>query len=69
MESYFSKVCKVYEKFSIVGVFSNEFCEIFRKNYFEEHLWTTSSRLSYTKAVFTFSKSELETPEQCLNPV
>ena len=27
-------------------MFSCEICEIFKNNYFEEHLWTTASKLS-----------------------
>ena len=70
MVYFFSKICKVYEKYSIVGVFSNEFCQIYQKNYLVEHLRiTASARLSYTQPVFTCSNPTIEAPEQCLKPV
>ena len=44
-------------------VLSNEICEIFKNNCFEEHLWTTSSKLylkrDYNTGVFLYEFCEL----------
>ena len=43
---FFNKVaaCNFIKKETLVQVFSYEFCEISRKHFFTEHVWTTVSK-------------------------
>ena len=50
LESLFSKVavlgtCNFIKEGSPTHVFSCEICKLFKSNYFEEHLWTSASKL------------------------
>ena len=38
-----AEACKFIEKDILARVVSCEFCEIFKKKYFVEYLWTTAS--------------------------
>ena len=38
-----SEACNVIKKEPLAPVFSREFYEIFKKNFFTEHLWMTAS--------------------------
>ena len=54
LESLFSKVavlgtCNFIKEGSPTHVFSCEICKLFKSNYFEEHLWTSGSKLYFKR--------------------
>ena len=49
LEEKLSQACNFIKKETLTQVFSCEFCKVFKKIIFTEHLWATASILSVKK--------------------